>query len=74
MIKGPKLNQRQWKILSSALSNIAQAILLFSGAAFFVPETVGLSISFSRITAIIFFFAGLLILTGAVILGKRGDR
>jgi len=40
LIKGPKLTAAQWKLLSSALSNIAQAIVLFSLAAFFVPEVV----------------------------------
>ena len=58
MIKGPKLSTEQWKLLASAFSNISQAIILFSLAAFFVPETVGLPKEFPRIVAFSFFISG----------------
>jgi hypothetical protein len=71
MIKGPKLTQAQWKLIASAFSNISQAIILFSAAAFFVPEVVGLTRDFSRITAFIFFAAGLMLLYISVIMTSR---
>lgn len=72
MIKGPKLNSAQWKLLASAVSNISQAIILFSFAAFFVPETVGLSRNFSQIVSVGIFISGLLTLLLAAIIVRRG--
>lgn len=72
MIKGPKLSQDQWKLLSGAFSNIGQAIILFSLAALFVPEAVGLSKNFSRFLAVGFLMFGLTTLYTAVIMSKRG--
>lgn len=72
MIKGPRLTSYQWKLLASAFSNMSQAVMLFSLAAFFVPETVGLAKDFSRLVSFLFFVSGLIILTGAVILSNRG--
>jgi len=69
--KSLKLSPEQWKILSAAFSNIGQAVILFSAAAFFVPETVNLSKNFSRGIAFIFFLCGLILLIIAVILTKR---
>ena len=37
-----KLSPSQWKLLASAFSNMSQAVMLFSAAASFVPEVVGL--------------------------------
>jgi hypothetical protein len=54
MNKGPRLVASQWKVISSALSNIGQGIVLFSLVALFVPETVGLNINFSRRIALSF--------------------
>ena len=71
-IVGPKLSQNQWKLLSSAFSNISQAIILFSLAAFFVPETVGLSKDFSRLLAFGISIFGLFNLLVAVIIVKKG--
>ncbi len=70
-IKGPKLTFPQWKLLASAFSNIAQAVILFSLAAFFVPEAVSLSSSFSQNLAVGFLFGGLLLLAIAVIISKK---
>lgn len=72
MIKGPRLSQEQWKLLSSAFSNISQAIILFSLAAFFVPEAVGLEKEFSRPTSTLFFIFGLTIFVIALIIIKKG--
>lgn len=73
MIKGPKLTIAQWKLLASAFSNISQAIILFSLAALFVPETVGLSKDFSRLVAVLFLTSGLSTLGGAVIISRKGN-
>ncbi len=72
MIDGPKLSREQWKLLAGAFSNISQAIILFSLAAFFVPEVVGLSKEFSRGTAVIFCFGGFIVLTFSAIIVKKG--
>lgn len=72
MLKGPKLSQEQWKLLSGAFSNIGQAIILFSLAAFFVPEAVGLEKEFSRLTSTLFFMFGLTIFVIALIMIKKG--
>lgn len=72
MIKGLKLTATQWRLLSSAFSNIAQAIILFSLAAFFVPEVVGLTKDFSRLLALIYLLGGLLTLSFAVIIVQKG--
>ena len=69
-----KFNQLQWKLLANAFSNIAQAIILFSFASFFVPETVGLSRDFSRLLSVGFFISGLLILGVAVTISKKGGH
>jgi len=67
-----KLTKHQWGILCSALSNISQGIILFSLAAIFVPQTVGLSIDFSRNDAQNYLIAGLCSLMITVILSKKG--
>lgn len=72
MINGPKLTPGQWKLLSSAISNIGQAIILFGLAAVFVPETLNLRGNFSKEFAVLTLISGLLSLTGAVIISKRG--
>ena len=72
MIKGPKLTAAQWKLLASAFSNMSQAIILFSLAAFFVPEAVGLAKNFSRFVALMYFFGGLITLNMGVIMVKKG--
>lgn len=43
-----KLTHPQWKTLTTALSNIGQAVILFSLAAFFVPQAVNLPNDFSK--------------------------
>ena len=68
-----KLTPSQWRILSSAFSNISQAVILFSLAAFFVPEVVSLTHDFSKIFAIGVFLIGLLILLGSVIITPDKD-
>ncbi len=74
MIKGPKLLPRQWKLLASAFSNISQAIILFSAAAFFVPEAVGLAKNFSRGLAFAYLVCGLSLLAIGVIIAKKGKQ
>lgn len=71
-MKALRLSPEQWKLLSGAFSNMGQAIILFSLAAFFVPETVGLSQDFSRDFSIGFLLSGLILLAAAVIIIKRG--
>lgn len=71
-MKGLRLSPEQWRLLSGAFSNISQAIILFSAATFFVPEAVGLSTSFSKATAFIYFLGGLLTLAIGVILSNKG--
>ena len=66
------LEKEQWKVIASTVTHIAEAILIFSLAAFFVPEAVGLEKDFSRIVVGLFFASGLTTLTIAVILTKRG--
>lgn len=68
MIKQLKLTGPQWKLLAGAFSNISQAIILFSLAAFFVPVTVGLSKTFPHLAAVGFLINGLLILIFAAML------
>lgn len=72
MNKKFKFLPKQWKLLATAISNIAQAVILFSLAAIFVPEVVNLSSEFSRIQAIIYLIIGLLVLMGGAIIMRRG--
>lgn len=72
MINGPKLTPNQWKLLSSAFSNMSQAILLFLLAAFFVPEVVGLKTNFSKGLSILILIGGLSLLGLSVIIVKKG--
>ena len=66
-----KLTPLQWKHLASIFSNIGQAIVLFSAAAFFVPEAFGLTKNFSKTTAFVFFAGGLITLVMSVIMIKK---
>ena len=72
MLKGPKLTTKQWHLLASAFSNISQAIILFSFAAFFVPEAISLTGNYSKISGFGFLAAGLFILVNAVIIAEKG--
>lgn len=72
MFKAPKLTPNQWKLLSSAFSNIGQAIILFSLAAVFVPETINLSKEYSKLFGICYLIAGWIVLTIGVIILNRG--
>ncbi len=72
MIKRFRLSSNKWQVISSAFSHIAQAIILFSLAALFVPEAAGLSRDFSRIYASLYLFGGLCCLAIAVIIRDRG--
>ncbi|OGE31441.1 hypothetical protein A3C59_02260 [Candidatus Daviesbacteria bacterium RIFCSPHIGHO2_02_FULL_36_13] len=72
MLKGPKLTPKQWKLLSSAFSNISQAIILFGLAAIFVPEAISLTGNYSKISGFGFLAAGLFILVNAVIIAEKG--
>lgn len=72
MLKGPKLISNQWKMLSSAFSNMSQAIILFSLTAFFVPEAISLNKDYPHVNAIGFLFWGLFTLGIAVIISRKG--
>lgn len=74
LIRGPKLVPKQWRLLATGFSNISQAIILFSLAALFVPETVGLLKEFSRSQALIYLLAGLILFGLGVILMKKGNN
>lgn len=67
-----KLSPTQWTVLSKAFSNISQAIILFSLAAFFVPEAVSLTINFSKIYAFLMLLCGLSLFIITVIISKKG--
>ena len=69
-----RLIPSQLILLSGAFSNMGQAIILFSLAAFFLPETIGLSVDFFRPAAVLFFVFGLIKLTTAAILVKKGKQ
>ena len=68
-----RLEKEQWNRVASGLSNMGQAAILFGGAAFFVPESVGLTQHYSRLSAILFFGIGLLIFSFAVIITKKEE-
>lgn len=68
-----KLTPSQLKVVSSAFSNIGQAIVLFSLAAFFVPEAVGLIKDFSKLFAFLFFWSGWFFVLVGVIIAKRSE-
>lgn len=71
MLRYPKLTPPQWKNLASAFSHMGQAIILFSLAAFFVPQTVSLPEDFSKGFAFFTFLGGLIPLFGSVIISKK---
>lgn len=71
-LKGPKLTLGQWKLLSSVISNISQAIILFGLAALFVPQALNLEGNFSKEFASLILISGLSLLIAAVIISKRG--
>ena len=76
MVKPPQLFKQassQWKLYGNAFSNIAQAIVIFSLAAIFVPEAVSLSRNFSQVFGVTCFIAGLILLYVAGILIKKGS-
>ena len=68
-----KLTPTQWKTLTSALSNMGQAVILFSLAAFFVPESINLSENFSKSFSTLIFVNGFSVLIGAVIISRKGS-
>ena len=70
----PRLAPPQWKILSSAFSNMGQAIILFSFAAFFVPQTVSLPENFSRSFSFLTSLIGLSFLIVAVIMSGKDKK
>lgn len=73
MIKWFKLTPTQWKVFGSGLSNISQAIILFSLAAFFVPRAVNLQEDFPKIFASIIFIWGLFLFVVSIIISKKGN-
>lgn len=73
MIKGPSLRPKQWKVISSGLSNIAQAVIIFSLAALFVPEAVGLPREFSRLQSLVYLICGFIIFGIGVKISQKGD-
>lgn len=73
MLQGPKLRPPQWRRLASVFSNVGQAIVIFSLAAVFVPEVVGLKLGFPRLVGFLYLFWGLIIIMGAVILSYKEE-
>lgn len=71
-ILGPKFTPKQWTLFGKSFANISQAIIIFSAAAFFVPETVSLSNDFSRLSALTYFLFGLFLLYGSGIIIEKG--
>ncbi|MBI2334780.1 hypothetical protein HYU96_03165 [Candidatus Daviesbacteria bacterium] len=71
MIRRLKLTPAKLKIFASASSNIGQAIILFSFAAFFFPEVVSLPINFPKEFAFLTFVGGLLLIIGAAIINPE---
>ncbi len=62
----------QWGLFANALSNISQAIILFSLAGMFVPQTVNLGKNFPFLLGLTYFVAGLIMLLFSGILIKKG--
>jgi len=68
-----RLTPNQWRVLASAISNISQGVILFSFAAFFVPQAVSLPENFSKEFAIRFFGGGLILLISAIMMSRSKD-
>lgn len=64
----------RWKVLTSAFSNMSQAVILFSFAAFFAPKVVNLNENSSKELAIFAFVSGLLLLFAGVIMSEKGKE
>ena len=73
-IEGPRFSPKQWSVLSSAISNLGQAIILFSLAAYFVPEAVQLKSEFPKVNALLMLFFGTIVLAGSVIITPKGEK
>jgi len=69
-----KLTPEQWKLYAGAVSNIAQAVILFSLAAMFVPESVNLARGYSFWLGLVYFAIGLYFLYFSGILVKKGKE
>lgn len=67
-----KLTKYQWQVLSSAIIHIAEAVLIFSLAAFFAPVSLSLASDYPRINSLGYLISGLTLLTIGIILSKRG--
>lgn len=65
------LSSQQWQMITSAIANISQAIILFALAACFVPETVNLQRNFSGQIATLFLVTGLLFFILGIIIRKE---
>ncbi|MBI3282551.1 hypothetical protein HYZ70_00560 [Candidatus Curtissbacteria bacterium] len=72
MIKDPKLTPEQWKLLASVATNLSQAIVLFSLAAFFIPEAMNLPGDFSNLISLAYLSCGLILLAIGVTIIKKG--
>lgn len=71
LLKGPKLTPSQWKYLATGASNVSLAIIIFSLAAIFVPETVNLTGEFSQAKAVFYLICGFLLFGVGVIISKN---
>ncbi len=67
-----KLLPKQWSLYAKALSNISQAIILFSLAAIFVPETVSLLKDFSKLISFAYLIIGVIIFILSGIIMRKG--
>jgi hypothetical protein len=68
------LTREQWKYLSSVFKTIAEAMVLGSSAAYFLPETLQTTVSISSLRYIAMLWIGLCFLIFGAILVKRGEE
>ncbi len=65
-----RLTPNQWRVLASALSNISQAVILFSFAAIFVPEAISLEKDFPKQLGIYALLSDLWLLLCAIMMSR----
>lgn len=66
-----RLTPNQWNVLYTAVSHISQGVILFSLGAFFVPEAVGLPLTFPKDFSIKILIGGLVLLLSAIIMSRE---
>ncbi len=66
-----QLDHKQKEVFAGFVSNIGQALMLFSLAAGFAPDVINLQPDFSKFIALIAFVLGIVLLAASVIIIKR---